>query len=244
VNGATFTWNTTTGSGGAISDYADAGGAIVTKSTFYGNTAAGYGGAIIDAAQEGGMFSHDVIYDNTTGGGGGGMEAGDGSIENCQIFGNRASEGGGLFIDGQYTATVTGTSVWGNSAEDGGGIYVGGLENGFSLQLADDEITGNHVSSDGGGIYNLATAFDAGGLSLAHTGISHNDAGSLGGGIYNAGAVAAANSTISLNIARGGGGIYQAVGDDGNGVVLTNSAVLHNFPDNCEPPGTIMDCKG
>jgi hypothetical protein len=56
--------------------------------------------------------------------------------------------------------------------------------------------------------------------------------------------VAAANSTISFNIARGGGGIYQAIDGDGNGVVLTSSAVLRNIPDNCAPPGTIMGCNG
>lgn len=46
VNGATFTWNTTAGSGGAIYNFADTTGAVVTNSTFYGNTAAGVGGGI------------------------------------------------------------------------------------------------------------------------------------------------------------------------------------------------------
>jgi hypothetical protein len=57
--------------------------------------------------------------------------------------------------------------------------------------------------------------------------------------------VAAADTTISRNSARGGGGgIYQAIEGDGYGVTLTRSAVLHNIPDNCEPPGTIMGCNG
>ena len=86
--------------------------------------------------------------------------------------------------------------------------------------------------------------FPAGLLDLRHTRISYNEAGSLGGGIYNAGALDAANSTISLNIARGGGGIYQAIEGAGYGVVLTSSAVLYNIPDNCEPPGTITGCSG
>jgi Chlamydia polymorphic membrane protein (Chlamydia_PMP) repeat len=243
VNGATFTGNTTTGDGGAIFDDADIGGAIVTNSTFYGNTAAGYGGAVEDAAQEPGMFAHDVVYDNRAGGSGGGI-ASSSAIENSEIFGNHASTGGGLYVYGQSTVTVTGTSIWGNSAGDGGGIYAAGLANSFSLQAADDTITGNHASADGGGIYNLATAFPAAELNLAHTNISGNNAGSLGGGIYSAGAVAAAYTTISLNTAHGGGGIYQTTEDNGNGVVLTSSAVLDNTPDNCEPPGVIATQAG
>jgi hypothetical protein len=155
-----------------------------------------------------------------------------------------AGAGGGLFIGSEFTAMVTGTSIWGNSAENGGGIYDEEIANQFSLPFTNDKITGNHASADGGGIYNLASAFPAGLLNLAHTRISYNDAGSLGGGIYNAGALAAADTTISRNTAHGGGGICQAIEDDGYGVRLTSSAVLHNTPDNCEPPGTIMGCNG
>ena len=244
VNGATFTRNTTTGDGVAIYDDTDAGGATVTNSAFYGNTAAGSGGAIMDAAQDPGMFSRDLIYDNRAGVEGGGIADADfSSIENSRIFGNRASVGGGLFVLSVDMVTVTGTSIWGNSAKDGGAIYTVGAQPESSLQLTNDKITGNYASADGGGIYNEAGAFPIGVLTLAHTTVSANDAGSLGGGIYNAGAVAAADTTISRNTARGGGGIYQIEGD-GYGVRLTRSAVLHNIPDNCEPPGTIMGCTG
>jgi parallel beta helix pectate lyase-like protein len=243
VNDATFTGNTTTGSGGAIYDDSDTEGAIVTNSTFYGNTAAGAGGAILDDAQGGGILSGDVIKDNTAGDQGGGIaDVDDSAIENCKISGNHASAGGGLWILSQDAAMVTGTSIEGNTAEDGGGIYDPGLEYQNNAQLTDDKITGNHASADGGGIYIGNAGSSQGTLNLAQTRILHNDAGSLGGGIYSAGAVAAAHSTISRNTARGGGGIYQATEGDGNGVVLTSSTVAHNTPDNCEPPGTIQGC--
>jgi len=243
VNDATFTGNTTTGSGGAIYDNPDTEGAIVTNSTFYGNTAAGSGGAILDTAQ--GMFSGDVVKDNSAGGEGGGIaDADDSSVENCKISGNHAGAGGGLMLGGFAPVMVTGTSIEGNTAEDGGGIYDPGLEYENNAQLTDDKITGNHASADGGGIYIGNAGTSQGILNLAQTRILHNDADSLGGGIYSAGAVAAAHSTISHNTAHGGGGIYQATEGDGNGVVLTNSAVLHNTPDNCEPPGTIPGCNG
>jgi hypothetical protein len=136
---------------------------------------------------------------------------------------------------------LTGTSIRGKSAENGGGIYDQGQDE-FSLQFTDDKITGNHASADGGGIYNLTQPIGL--LNLAHTMVSDNDAGRLGGGIYNGGPLAAADTTISRNTAHGGGGIYQAADGDGSGVSLTSSAVLHNIPDNCEPPGTIMGCNG
>ena len=204
------------------------------------------GGAIIDTAQGSGLFSRDLIYGNRAGGAGGGIADDNlSSIENSRIFGNHASAGGGLFIlSGEDTTMVTGTSIWGNSAENGGGIYDVGVQPESSLQLTNDTITGNYASADGSGIYNLANSFPIGLLTLAHTRISSNHAGSLGGGIYNAGAVAAADTTISRNTARGGGGIYQAIDGDGYGVTLTSSGVLHNIPDNCEPPGTIIGCNG
>jgi predicted outer membrane repeat protein len=98
-------------------------------------------------------------------------------------------------------------------------------------------ISDNDAGRLGGGIFN------GGPLAAADTTISDNHAGSLGGGIYNGGPLAAADTTISRNTARGGGGIYQAADGDGSGVSLTSSAVLHNIPDNCEPPGTIMGCN-
>jgi Chlamydia polymorphic membrane protein (Chlamydia_PMP) repeat len=182
VKGATFAGNTTAGSGGAIYDFAGAGGAIVTNSTFYGNTAAGAGGAILEDAQFDGIFSHDVIYDNRAGGDGGGIADGNfAAIENCEIFGNHASaDGGGLFIGGVNPATVTGNSIWGNSAQDGGGIYNEEIENSFIQPLTNDEITGNYASADSGGICNQGPAFPEGSLNLTHTRISSNHAGSLG----------------------------------------------------------------
>jgi hypothetical protein len=245
VYGATFTLNTTAGSGGAIDDDADLGGLTVTDSTFYGNTAAEDGGAIVAAGQGGAVLSRNVIYDNRAGGGGGGIDDDDSSsIENSKIFGNHATAGGGIFIPDGEATMVTGNSIWGNSAANGGGIYEIGTESDPSLQLTNDKITGNYASTDGGGIYNVANAMPMDFLNLAHTMVSYNYAGSLGGGIYNGGAVAAADTTISRNIARGGGGIYQAIEGDGFGVSLTTSAVLHNIPDNCEPPGTITGCRG
>ena len=131
------------------------------------------------------------------------MDANSSAIENCEISGNHASAGGGLVINGEEPATVTGNSIWGNSAQNGGGIYNSELDNQFIQPLTNDEITGNYASADGGGIDNQGSGYPGGSLNLTHARISGNHAGSLGGGIYSAGALAAAHSTISGNSARG-----------------------------------------
>ena len=148
---------------------------------------------------------------------------------------------GGAIIDtAQGSGLFSRDLIYGNRAGGAGG----GITDDNLSSIENSRIFGNHASADGSGIYNLANSFPIGLLTLAHTRISSNHAGSLGGGIYNAGAVAAADTTISRNTARGGGGIYQAIDGDGYGVTLTSSGVLHNIPDNCEPPGTIIGCNG
>jgi hypothetical protein len=120
----------------------------------------------------------------------------------------------------------------------------GGIADADDSSVENCKISGNHAGTGGGGIYMGNGGTSMGTLNLAHTRILHNDAGSLGGGVYSAGAVAAADSTISRNTAHGGGGIYyQAIEGTGSGVVLTSTAVVHNTPDNCEPPGTIPGCN-
>jgi hypothetical protein len=51
--------------------------------------------------------------------------------------------------------------------------------------------------------------------------------------------VTASETPIVHNTAAAGGGIYDSAGGT---VTLTNSPVLYNKPDNCEPPGSITGC--
>ena len=111
VNGATFAGNMSAGYGGAIYDFADASGAVVTNCTFYRNTAAG-DGAIFEDTQGGGLFSHDRIYDNSAAGGGGLYDSDSSDIENSQISGNHAGAGGGVVIASDNDSlSVTGTDI-------------------------------------------------------------------------------------------------------------------------------------
>ena len=61
-----------------------------------------------------------------------------------------------------------------------------------------------------------------------------------GGGIYSDYQAAVTDSLIVGNTATsGGGGIYS---DDDGTVTLTNSSVMGNHPDNCEPLNSISGC--
>jgi len=56
------------------------------------------------------------------------------------------------------------------------------------------------------------------------------------------GIVTASGTPIVHNTAvTAGGGIYNG---SGGTITLTNSPVLYNKPDNCEPPGSITGCTG
>lgn len=268
VNGATFIANTATDSGGAICISGEDGGTIqhsafvgnkaeqagggisasgitaplVSASTFTRNTAE-YGGALYlnPGIPEGSILSHTVVRDNKATSDGGGIYTFNLDIIASEISGNHSDgNGGGLFNGGLDSVSVHDTIFRGNSARDGGGIYNSG---GFGgIDLVGSTISGNHASADGGGIYNGGGDFP-GVVSFEHSMISENFSAASGGGVYNQGYIDAAHTRIVRNMATlAGGGI-----DDDRppaAATLTNSLVLDNKPDNCQPPDSITDCTG
>jgi hypothetical protein len=254
VNGATFVGNV-----GGISNDSPATNVNVDDCTFIGNTNAfwefGFGGSIIGSTFRGNSgaaasfsedtgeyFADDVISNNTgdgiedwAGSGGGGA-----AVDGDEISGNG---GAGVYVATLQYAEVIGTKIVGNSAADGGGIeFLGG---GY-MDISGVTISGNSASSDGGGIdiESLPPANPASVpfVSISDSTISGNQAAAYGGGIYNQGLTDATGDQILGNAApSGGGGIY----DDGPyaSFTLTNTPVLGNKPDNCEPPGSITGCS-
>lgn len=239
VNDATFIRNTAV-YGGAIFDFSSV-GATITDSAFFGNRAVD-GGAIFADPDVDTFISGVVIHGNSATAGGGIYNVTSVVVTSSQISGNRAvRQGGGLYNAGTEpgTAEVTGTVFLRNTARDGAGIY---NDDGI-VSIADSAMSGNQASASGGGIYNIGDhRGQVGSVTLTASEIIRNDAGAHGGGIYNnAGQVAAAATRIIRNTAAGGGGI----GDNGTATVtLTNSAVLENRPDNCEPAASIAGCAG
>jgi hypothetical protein len=149
------------------------------------------------------------------------------SITNCQITGNSASSGAGIFVSGTGV-TVSNCSITGNHAiADGGGIatsFSSSPNYRSAVSVQNCTITGN-TAARGGGI-----AGDI--ISIQNSTISNNSAvagdthyyanrNGNGGGIY-ANTLTATNCTISCNSASSnGGGVFIATG-----ALTTNNTLL------------------
>ncbi len=201
------------GSGGAV---LNAGSLSAEGVTMSGNSAKRAGGAV--EGSEGSMttLTDSELSGNSAGeapGNGGGLHitgAGDATITDTTVGGNRAAlEGGGLW-NGSGTMTISGGEISDNfasgaEADDGGG---GVFNNGGTLEITGASVTGNFAdgaAGSGGGILNLG-----GTMSLSDTKVDGNDSVRAGGGIE---ATDGSKSTID------GGTIWQnsTGGSPGNG---------------------------
>ena len=213
--------------GGAI--YNDGCEVTISGATFVGNEALdtfGRGGAIANFAP-GEVRLHDSL-----------------------VQGNRAPDGGGLFVDSGASAIVVNTRLLDNE-----GVHVGGLENSGNVTISHSLIAGNSVTGSGGGLWNLGgaisltrttvrnnTAFEGGGVNSYGRAVEMNEVnvvgnvatGTHGGGIYHGGGTLfIADATISGNMAdaaaANGGGIYQNSDDN---LTLTNVTLAENTAGN------------
>jgi hypothetical protein len=159
--------------------------------------------------------------------------------------GNSASNGGGIYSNGNLT--LVDSRVVGNTALNaGGGIYSYDSYGNKSLRIVRSEISENTVTASGGdgaGIasYRYYAGVTGGVLEILNSTISGNDAtgaGSTGGGLYVEiyGAPFAStivNSTITDNTAVSGGGLYSTTPYGSYGyqpnVLLRNTIVADNF---------------
>jgi hypothetical protein len=156
---------------------------------------------------------------------GGGINNASGALtlKESRVSGNgNPFSGGGISNSG--TAALFDSTVSDNSALFGGG----GISNAGTLTLKDSRVTENSASEgDGGGIANSGTSANA---TLFDSMVSGNIAAGNGGGIYNTATLALTGSSVTGNRAGVvGGGIYNS----GGLVMLTNSTVSGNIPDDC-----------
>jgi len=136
------------------------------------------------------------------------------SISGLTISGGNASIGAGI-VDFDENLTLDHVTISGNHAtSDGGGLWMDGFS--FAATIRDSTISGNTADGEGGGVYNEDTG---GSLLFQRTVISNNQAGGSGGGVYFYDPdhdVTFEDSTISGNTAGGlGGGIYLYDTDGG-----------------------------
>ena len=198
-------------------------------------------------------FTNNQLSGNIGTGGAISINGGTFTVANSTFEGNRAPDGGALFVGSSTQVTVTQSTFRGNNARYGGAIETSG-----ELQVDFSTFSDNHATDgEGGGIWILGSdtdvtysTFDSntaallGGaiscnnsfLSVIHSTLSNNSAGTTGsarhgGGIYSTCTVNLTNSTLSGNKAPNGGGgaFYQTnVGSANIGLVTfaNNSALF------------------
>jgi len=109
------------------------------------------------------------------------------------------TSGGSLDVNG-YITLINNTNPTGNG---------GAIRNEGSLDVSTNMIIYNNTARNGGGVYNVGTAF-----KISACDIHGNAASEKGGGIYNAGSstvtINNANAKVYDNTATDGGGVYNA----------------------------------
>ncbi len=280
----TFSFNTAQGGAGASGEggafCSAAGTTTLASATFTGNVAqAGSFGARDEftiASQGGGIMvaggsvaiSDSTLSENNAQGSfyteGGGIAILGGSVEmanttvsdnNLQDTGSTILGGGGLFVDGGASATLTGCTFSGNGSvpsSSESGVEGGGLANGDSrlnaiggtLILTDCSVRGNFASL-GGGLF-----FGKGGTTtLVGCTFTGNTASASGGGICIGSQSATAtltDCTVTGNSAGEGGGGIAALEDRNFALtdctVSDNTAVSYGGGLVLEGPATLSEC--
>ena len=144
-----------------------------------------------------------------------------GTIDNCVIFNNKASFGGGVYIYSSGNGTIRKSVLFDNLAYIGGGAVR--MENG---SITDSVITNNSSESSGGGI----NCYDS---LIRNCRIENNSAsmvsGGSGGGVSCFKNMNVVNCSIISNFAYSGGGIdcYSSAGYKGS--TFSNCVIQGNL---------------
>jgi len=138
---------------------------------------------------------------------------------------NPSTDGGGIWISTGGSVEVSSCEISGNTAKRGGGIFVD--HTGIPLDLTLDSVTieGNQAILDGGGIYSEAGGTS---ITIDSSSISQNTSGSEGGGVFFAGLLSSTlditNTELDNNTCTDyGAGICITAG-----VVTIGTSVLSN----------------
>jgi hypothetical protein len=178
----------TAANGGAVYSGGDA---TFTTSDLTGNAASNAGGAIYaDRNPASGAtptikLDHDVLSGNSG------------------VFGGAVAA-----LQPAAIEVSNGTSMTNNTGVDGGAVFSTG-----SVKVTASDLSGNHASFQGGGIYSgPLAAGDTPALTLTNATINGNDAANAAGGIAAAGTLTATGGSIDGNTGLGGGGLYLGEG--------------------------------
>ncbi|MCD7846933.1 MAG: hypothetical protein LUG49_02705 [Oscillospiraceae bacterium] len=120
------------------------------------------------------------------------------SAKTGKITGGSATYGGGVYVGGTGSFTMSGGTITGNSGTYGGGVYV---SNSGSFTMEGGMIS-NNKATHGGGVY----VYVYGTFTMTGGVISENIASESGGGVFNYGTFTMSGGTISGNTASNSGG--------------------------------------
>jgi CSLREA domain-containing protein len=196
------------------------GGATLEGTSIISNTAVQGGGVYVYYNNDPVIMSGGLIADNeaTNTGGGVGSYSGDFSLDGLYIRGNRASAGGGLYVQYEDTVTMSAGQIVSNTATSyGGGIFVAGTDSVFT-QTGTSCIGWNEASGGGG-------AYVASGIFAMNGGIIIGNSAQSGGGVFVHWGSATLNSgaIISNTVDSWGGGLYL---DDASGTAVVQSTAF------------------
>lgn len=260
--------NQTTGvgggsSGGGINIGHSFGGTVtVSGGSVSNNTAAGTGGGINITFNPNVSISNVTVSGNTSTNGGGGSAHGGGvaivttgvagftpaiSLSNVIISTNHAdsgavAQGGGVYFNSFYGATLSNCTVSSNTSKSGAGILNGGsaATPQATLTVNGGSITSNAASVSGGGVASLSAK-----TTITNVNIASNSATTSGGGLFvSGGALTATLCRIAGNTAPTGSGITRSIGT-GIATVENNWWGCDGFPGDagCQTGSGVFDAN-
>lgn len=155
------------------------------------------------------------------------------SINNSTIEGNRAGNGGGIYVGANTDLLVTDSTLSQNTADTGPLGDGGAIDNDGIAVVVGSTIMNNVAEQNGGGIHSTNRLILRS-ATVSSNGVFGNVTTNTGGGVYVAGGTASVNnSTIAFNAATGRGGGVRNLDTS----VFDNSIVANNIAGSANPDG-------
>lgn len=241
-----FLNNSSSTHGGAVTNH---GTLNVTQTTFKGNKASTNGGAIYIEGGQAAIYVSTFTNNQATSAGGGLASNLSYTVMGYSTFKNNSATDGGAVYESDNGTNDQGLVAFLTTFTNNHGGYGGGVENNGTATLGGDTFNKNHVTGDGGAVWNLTGSLDledsaidqnsagttGGGVSvygdsadIERVSFTNNHADQQGGGIYTTSTVKLFNSTFSGNSSSAsGGGVYTS---DGTLTAYNNTLANNSAP--------------
>ena len=183
----TLSYNSALSGGGGIAE--TTGALTISQSSLSNNSVTNGPGGGIDAFTHRGLTISDSTLSANSAhgeyGSGGGiwLSGGSGTLTNCILSGNSASDAGGGILFATDGGTLTNCTLSDNSAGFvGGGIYNSSY---YAPLTVDHSILYGNSAEFGGGVANVSSAYTSVIIAITHSVLLLNASSVGGGGVYN-----------------------------------------------------------